>query len=179
MLYKSVLFLFFITLLGERLTAQDGLIFSNSPTLKGTESVEVGTVNFEFQTYVTENDLISISQDLLQEHPFGPLVSRKIYLLQSKYTFQVPVVPGNPQTKTVIRKAIIYDAVQKIEHHLKKSVRKKVMSNEQATQLFNQVLDVALNAFAADTTNFEKTINKMEDPSSLVDLFVKKVKLAS
>lgn len=179
MLYKSVLFLFFITLLGERLTAQDGLVISNSSASKGIESVEVGTANFEFQTYVTESDLISISPDLLQEHSFGPLVSRKIYLLQSKYTFQVPVVPGNPQTKTVIRKAIIYDAVQKIEHHLKKSVRKKVLTNEQASKLFNQVLDVALNIFAADTTNFEKVISKIEDPSSLVDLFVKKVKLAS
>ncbi len=179
MLIKIFLFLILITLLGEQLSAQDGLAVTNSSSLNGSGSIGSGITIFEFQTYVTDNDLISISQDLLQDHVFGPLVARKLYLLESKYTFQVPVVPGNPQTKTVIRKAVIYEAVQRIEHYLKKSVRKGVFSNDEATKEFNSVLDVALNAFAANSNNFEKMISKTDDPASLLVLFTKRVRLIS
>ncbi|MEI7524454.1 MAG: hypothetical protein WCJ95_09005 [Mariniphaga sp.] len=179
MLIRIFLFIILITLLVERLSAQDGLAVTNSSTFKGSESAGSGITIFEFQTYVTDNDLISISQDLIQDHLFGPLVARKLYLLESKYTFQVPVVPGNPQTKTVIRKAVIYEAVQKIEHFLKKSVRKGILSNEEATKEYNSVLDVALNAFAANSNNFEKIISKTDDPASLLVLFTKRVRLIS
>ena len=179
MIIKILSLSILIILLGEKLSAQDGLAVTSVSTFKSSESAGSGITIFEFQTYVTENDLISISQDLLQEHSFGPLVSRKLYLLQSKYTYQVPVVPGNPQTKTVIRKPVIYEAVQKIEHYLKKSVRKGIVSNEEAVTEFNSVLDVALNIFAADSNSFEKAISKSDDPSSLIVLFTKRVRLVS
>ena len=179
MIIRISIFLILFTLVVEKLSAQDGLAVTNSSAFKGVESAGSGITIFEFQTYVTDNDLISITQDLLQDHVFGPLVSRKLYLLGSKYTFQVPVVPGNPQTKTVIRKVAIYEAVQKIEHYLKKSVRKGTLSQEEAVKSFNCVLDVALNVFAADSNNFEKEIVKTDDPTTLIILFTKRVRLVS
>lgn len=176
---RILLLLILISLLGEKLSAQDRLAVANVSTLQGSESTGSRITIFEFRAYITDNDLISISQDLLLEHSFGQLVSRKLYLLQSKYTSQVPVVPGNPQTKTVIRKAAIYEAVQKIEHYLRKSVRKGTKSNDEAAKEFNNVLDVALNAFAAESNDFEKTISKTDDPSSLIVLFTKRVRLVT
>ncbi len=178
-LQKALIFLFLVSVIGERLTAQNGLAITNSSTFKGAESSASGSgiTLFEFQSYVSENEIASISQDALQDHVFGQLIARKVFLLESKYTSQVPVIPGNPQTKTVIRKAVIYDAVHKMEHYLKKSVRKGTMSTEIASELFDKVLDIALNVYAADSTNFEKAINKIDDPAELVVLFTKRVNL--
>ena len=64
-----------------------------------------------------------------------------------------------------------------MEHYLKKSVRKGTMSTEIASELFDKVLDIALNVYAADSTNFEKAINKIDDPAELVVLFTKRVNL--
>jgi hypothetical protein len=176
-LQKAAIFLFLVSVIGEKLTAQNGLAITNSSSFKGAESTGSGINLFEFQTYVSENDIASISEDALQDHVFGQLIARKVFLLESKYTSQVPVIPGNPQTKTIIRKAVIYDAVHKMEHYLKKSVRKGNMSSEIATGLFDKVLDVALNVYAADSNNFEKTISKIDDPADLIVLFTKRVNL--
>jgi iron uptake system EfeUOB component EfeO/EfeM len=96
-------------------------------------------------------------------------------LLEAKYTYQVPIIPGNPQTKMVIRKPVIYDAVLKIERHLKKSLKKGDVSLEAAETDFNKVLDVAFNVLTVDTESFEKAITKTNDIHSLTNLFTKRV----
>ena len=179
MLIRFLLLLILAGLITDRISAQNSLALANAANTTGSGSAGSGLSVYEFRIYVFENDLTSISEDLLQQHVFGQLVSRKLYLLESKYTFEVPVVPGNPQTKTVIRKPVIYEAVKKIEHYLKKSARKGIMSNDAAATAFNKVLDVALNAFAADSGNFEKTIEKCDDLVSLIALFTNRVNLIS
>ena len=176
MLFRSLAFLGLLT---EKLFAQDVLAIANPANINRAGSVGAGLPVFEFQVYVNENDYTSISDDLLESHVFGQLVSRKLYILESKYTFQVPAVPGNPQTKTVIRKPVIYEAVKRIEHYLKKSVRKGSITQEAASITFNKVLDVAINAFAADSNNFENTISKTDDLASLINLFANRVILIS
>jgi hypothetical protein len=114
---------------------------------------------------------------MIGEHMLGKLVSEKLYLLESKYTYQVPIVPGNPQTRTIVRKPVIYDAVRKIERHLKKSVKKGEISTETASAEFNKVLDVAFNVLTAETTSFEKAITSTGDVNLLTNLFTKHVTL--
>ena len=171
-----ILILIFLLFSG-RTFSQDALAMSDSGDAKSNGSLTSGLPVFEFRVYANNNDLDAITKDMAGEHLLGDLVSRKLYLLESKYTFEVPTVPGNPQTRTMVRKPVIYDAVKKVERYLKKSVKKGEVPLETASEEFNKVLDVAINVLTADTRNFEKTISKTEDMVSLINLLTKRVNL--
>jgi len=177
---KTSLFLIFSAFLiftSERLLAQNDLAMAFPKEVARTSSSSTGLSVFEFKVYSNENDLSTISKDMIEEHVFGELVSKKLYLLDSKYTYIVPIIPGNPQTKTIVRKPVIYDAVKKVERYLKKSVKKGEISIKTASADFNKVLDVANSVCTADTKSFEKEISNTNDMVSLVDLFTKRVNL--
>jgi hypothetical protein len=132
---------------------------------------------FEFKAYPRDSYLNNISKELAGEHPFGDLVAKKIYLFNEFYTSEEPLFPGNPATKTIIKKPIIYDAVKRIERDLKKSVKKGETSVSEASSILNTVLDVALNIQTEDTRDFEKAIGNAANTKSKIELFTKMVRL--
>jgi len=134
---------------------------------------------FEFRTSLTEEQISEISTELVEEHELGEMVSKKFYLLDSKYTYEMPLVPGNPQSKTMIRKPIVYESVYKIEKYLKKSVKKGELSTENATRIMHKVLDVANCIVTIDSSKFEKEINQHKNPEALTQLFMNQVKLVN
>lgn len=176
---KTSLHLIFIlfVLTSVKLFAQNDLAMAFSKEIAKSSSSSAGLPVFEFKVYSNENDLNTISNDMIERHVFGETVSKKLYLLDSKYTYKVPMVPGNPQMRTIVRKPAIYDAVMKIERYLKKSVKKGAISMETASADFNKVLDVANSVCTADTKSFEKEISSMNDVVSLVNLLTKRVNL--
>jgi len=166
-----------LSAISGRVFAQDALAMNFIGDTKTTKVAVAGLPDFEFRASDNTNDLKAISSEMIGEHFLGKLVSEKLYLLEAKYTYQVPIVPGNPQTRTMIRKPVIYDAVIKIERYLKKSVKKGEISTETASTEFNKVLDVAFNVLTAETTSFEKAITETNDVNSLTNLFTKRVTL--
>lgn len=168
----------FIFLLGAgRLFAQEVLALALTGDTKKAASASINLPVFEFRASSNEYDLSSVSKDMIGDHILGDQVAQKLYLLESKYTYEVPIVPGNPQTRTMIRKPVIYEAVIKIERYLKKSVKKGGISIETASAELNKVLDVAFNVLTAETESFEKTISESNDVNSLTSLFTKRVTL--
>ena len=157
--------------------AQEALAMNFTGDTKTTKIAVAGLPSFEFRASDNNNDLKAISSEMIGEHFLGKLVAEKLYLLNSKYTYEVPIVPGNPQTRTMIRKPVIYDAVKKIERYLKKSVKKGELTTEIASAEFNKVLDVAFNVLTAETASFEKAIGETTDANSLTNLFTKQVNL--
>jgi hypothetical protein len=135
------------------------------------------TPSFEFKAYPKDSYLNGISKEMAGEHLFGDLVAKKIYLLNDFYTSEENLFPGNPATKTVIKKPIIYEAVKRIERDLKKSVKKGETSVSDASSIMNTVLDVALNIQTEDTRDFEKAIGNSADTKSKIELFTKTVRL--
>jgi hypothetical protein len=157
--------------------AQDAIAMNFTGDTKTSKTASVELPVFEFTASPNDSDLNSISSEMIEEHILGKLVSVKLYLLESKYTYQVPIIPGNPQTRTIVRKPVIYDAVIKIERYLKKSVKKGEISTETASIEFNKVLNVAFNVLTAETASFEKAITESNDAHSLTNLFTKRVTL--
>jgi len=98
-------------------------------------------------------------------------------LFNEFYTSEEYLFPGNPATKTVIKKPVIYDAVKQIERDLKKSVKKGKTSVSEASSIMNTVLDVALNIQTEDTRDFERAIENTGNTKSKIDLFTKMVRL--
>lgn len=130
---------------------------------------------FEFKAYPMDSYMREVSSEAAGSHPFGEIIAKKCYLLDEKYTSQVALTPGNPASKTVIKKPVIYESVKRIERDLKKSVRKGEISLNTATNDLNAVLDVALNIITVDTGLFENAIKSAGDTNSIIELFTKRV----
>jgi hypothetical protein len=132
---------------------------------------------FVFNGFSHDYELDNITTEMAGEHPFGDKLAKKLFLLGEKYTSEVELIPGNPQTKTVIQKPVIYNAVRRIEKQLKKSVRNGEISLETASADLNKVLDIALNILNTDTKDFEAAIESMNDNTAKIELFTKGVNL--
>jgi hypothetical protein len=157
--------------------AQEALTY-NTGIHKTESEIKSPTVYvFEFTAYSRDYELDNITTEMAGEHPFGDQISKKVYLLESKYTSEVALIPGNPQTKTVIQKPVIYETVKRIEKQLKKSVKKEELSVSDAAYTFNKVLDVALNTLTANTERFESAIESLDETDAKIDLFTKRVNL--
>jgi hypothetical protein len=132
---------------------------------------------YEFKAYPKDSYLNSISKEMAGEHLLGDLIAKKFYLFNKFYTSEENLFPGNPATKTVIKKPVIYEAVKQIERDLKKSVKKGKTSVSEASSIMNTVLDVALNIQTEDTRDFERAIENSGNTKSKIDLFTKMVRL--
>jgi len=171
------LILIIFLLSAGKIWAQDVLALNNGGDSKTNNSGSISLAVYEFKAYPIDEEISSIPKEMIGDHVFGKVVAEKMYLFESKYTYQVPIVPGNPQTRTMIRKPVIYDAVMKIERSLKKSVKKGEITTEAAASDFNKVLDVALNVLTAETGNLEKEISKTNNTPLLTSLFTKRINL--
>lgn len=176
---KSVLLLLIIFVLPpiNKVSSQNALVINAPKETRKAAPTGAKLPVFEFRTSLTEQQISEILPELVESHDLGEMVSKKFYLLDSKYTYEMPLVPGNPQSKTMVRKPVIYESVYKIEKHLKKSVKKGEISVENATTIMNKVLDVANCILTVDTHDFEKEISQRKDPQSLTQLFMNQVKL--
>jgi hypothetical protein len=158
-------------------SAQEALTYASKPHKTETKSSPNSLPVFDFAGYSYDYELAKITVEMSGEHALGDVIAKKVYLLDEKYKSEVALIPGNPQTKTVIQKPILYNAVKRIEKHLKKSVKKGETSIDSATYLYNKVLDVALSLKNADTKAFENAISSAEDEAAKIELFTKRVNL--
>lgn len=174
---KFTLLAITIILLSYVSNSQHLLTYADDAIPGNTDKTGKAVKVFEFKAYSKDSELADITSEMAGSHSFGDLTAKKLYLLDQKYTSEVPVVPGNPQTRTLIKKPVIYDAVKKIEKDLKKSVKKGDLPQEAATDKFNKVLDIALNLITANTDSFEEAIYKASSIDSKIDLFTRQVVL--
>jgi hypothetical protein len=177
---KLILILWvFILPLAMVTKSQDLVALLPPEETKKSAPITSSLIVYEFRTSLTEQQISEISSELIERHEFGEMVSKKLYLLDSKYTYEMPLVPGNPQSKTMVRKPVIYESVYKIEKYLRKSVKKGEMSLENAAKIMHKVLDVANCIVTIDSSSFEKEINQRKNPESLTQLFMNQVKLVN
>lgn len=88
---------------------------------------------------------------------------------------RIPVVPGDPTTRIVIKKGDLFNAAKRVSKGLEEDVNDHKMSEAEATEKMNQVLNVAISAFySEDSKSFEKALrNNKKDYNQLVALFSK------
>jgi len=174
-----LLLILFVLTPVSKVNSQNALVINSPEETRKAVATASRLPVFEFRTSLTEQQISELSPELVESHDLGEMVSKKFYLLDSKYTYEMPLVPGNPQSKTMVRKPVVYESVYKIEKYLKKSVKKGEMSVENASTIMNKVLDVANCILTVDTSNFEKEIENRKNPQALTQLFMNQVKLVN
>jgi len=132
---------------------------------------------FEFRAYDLGYELNALSPDEIENHAFGLEISRKNEIFTKRYVSKESIVPGNPRTKTIIKKPLIYNSVRDIEKYLVKSMEKGEISYESGRDILSKTLDVALNILATDTSDFEKELKTKSDDISKIELFTQRLKL--
>lgn len=172
----SLVALFFVLLVKAQVVA----INSGNKLVETSKSViaESKTPIIEIHVdWLKTDEVKNIQDDVVEYHDFGVVVAKKMYLLDKTYTYQVAISPGNPSKKTMIRKPVIYHSVIEVEKYLKKLVRKHDLSVAQATQLYNQVLDIALNSYSVKTEQLEDAVAGSKTSQEILSLYTTSVKI--
>ena len=124
--------------------------------------------------------LYSVSQptdeQLAQVSADSELGRRSAFLLdelQNLCVKRVPVVPGDPTTRIVIKKGELYNAARKVAKGLEDDVRANRLAADDAAATMDKVLTAAISAFyAEDSRSFEKALkDNKKDYRRLLALF--------
>jgi hypothetical protein len=175
MIKRMLLFVMVATLVSNILSAQNLLTMQTENPKEITSNPDKKVIVFNFTAHHLDSELEGITPEIAGNHPFGAEIAKKLYLFTEKYTSQVPLTPGNPAVKTVIRKPVIYESVRRIERDLKRQAKKGAIAMTAAADQLNMVLDVALNVVSVDTRSFEEAIETSSNTESKIELFTKRV----
>ncbi len=156
---------------------QEPMVLAKAASVSIRNTPTKSPTTFVFQAFTSDYRLAEITEEMAGEHFLGSVVAKKLYLLDEVYTSEVAVVPGNPQSKMVVKKPAIYNSVRRIEKYLTKSVKRGQIQAESATADLNKVLDIALSIISADTGSFEAAIDAANDDPQRIFLFTKCVTL--
>ena len=162
------IFLGTVTAQGDNFTTTDG---GNKEKPSNESSLE--ECQFEFTDYGTAEELNSITAQEAGSHYLGEMNAKKFKLIQNLYTYQTSIGPGNPGTRTVIQKPLIYSAIHKMNKYLKKNLRKGNFSEDEANEILSHSLDVVIAAFSQNTDDFESALKQSKEPEEIVSLFQK------
>lgn len=91
-----------------------------------------------------QKDLEEINSIDVQHHAFGDAVAKRLHLFENAYTYYSEPAPGAFSGKKVIDKPVIYHTIYKIDKHLRKQVRKEVITKTSGADKLNYYLELAL-----------------------------------
>lgn len=148
--------------------------FAGSEKEMGTEKNSNATPTWEFIYSVaqpTEQQLAELDGN----SEFGKQTAFLYNQLQGLCVKRIPVVPGDPTTRIVIKKGDLFKAARKVSEGLEDDVKEHKISQQEAADKMNKVLDVAISAFySEDSKSFEKALrDSKKDYNQLVALFSK------
>lgn len=148
--------------------------FAGNENEMGTDKTNSTVPAWEFIYSVaqpTEQQLDQISGNV----EFSKQTSFLFDQLKGLCVKRIPVVPGDPTTRIVIKKGDLFNAAKRVSKGLEEDVKDHKMSETEATEKMNQVLNVAISAFySEDSKSFEKALkNNKKDYKQLCALFSK------
>lgn len=148
--------------------------FAGNENEMGTDKTNSTVPAWEFIYSVaqpTEQQLDQISGNV----EFSKQTSFLFDQLKELCVKRIPVVPGDPTTRIVIKKGDLFNAAKRVSKGLEEDVNDHKMSEAEATEKMNQVLNVAISAFySEDSKSFEKALrNNKKDYQQLCALFSK------
>jgi hypothetical protein len=130
---------------------------------------------YRFKNNLSYYDNNAVDMSLVTPHYLGNNIAIKLYLLKDAYTRVQPATPTSPSEKTIIEKPIIYYAITRLSRKYKREIKKGNISEDQARENLNEVLDVGLSIFHDDTDEFENELKTAKKPEEIVQVFSKVV----
>ncbi|WP_321479506.1 hypothetical protein [uncultured Bacteroides sp.] len=159
---------------GNELAINSNRTSSNKSTVHST-SLSSNSNSESWEFYLGLSQEFSAEEQAEANHTFGGKVGCMLQLVKSLYFTREQIVPGDPQTRIVLKKPAIYKALTNIQKDLKKKVKKGIVPLNQARENFIQVLNVALAAVDTESTiSFEDALQKnRKNADAQLSLFYK------
>ncbi len=132
----------------------------------------------KYQFDYQEKELTGVSEAFVKKHFLGEAVALQMQLLRESYTYKVEDQISKV-VNTVIEKPSIYNSVSKVNKYLKKKLKSKEITTEEAEQVLSNVLIITLNIRYQDTAALEEELWKLKDPKEINDLYSNRVALNS
>lgn len=107
----------------------------------------------------------------VRKHPLGAEYTKKMVLLQDRYTRVEPASPTSPAPKTKILKPIVYNSVKKVNKHFVKGLKKKMVTEEIARESIALCLDIALKVYSKNTSILESKIRAAKTAEDIVAVY--------
>lgn len=176
---KTILMLFVLQIFPVpiRLTAQEAYPVLASIALDTLGKEERSPLVYEYRLIAYAYELSQMTPSETQNGIFGESIDRKLALTEKLYVTKKEIVPGNPRTRDIIRKPVIYLAVRKTERFLIRQVKQHEMQKVEAEKLMNQVLNVALSLFPAESDRVEQALASIRDDQTRLNFFRYQIKL--
>ena len=140
-----------------------------------SQSADEDVFYFDFMADKIDDSEIDVTY--LRAHPFGVDVAKKLELLRESYTWKEEASATVPRDRTIVEKPVIYYAMQKLNGHYKKIVKKGAMDEEEAKMALINAIDIALVIRYQQTAQFETTLRNYKKGEELAPVFAEKVKM--
>lgn len=155
---------------------QSQTLAMNNLTSPGTDdplivvpSEKMVKTSFIFNVY---GDIPEKKPAFEEEHFLGNLISSKWNTFLVNYTQEYETKVGLSNSVIEIQKPVIYNAVTKVNKHLKKITHKGLISESEARQKMGHILDCAnVMCFENETREFEQALLECKDPTKIMLLF--------
>ena len=109
-----------------------------------------------------------------EEHFLGNAISPKWNTFLKNYTHEYTVEVGFSNSGVELLKPAIYNAVERANRYVKKSLKKGLFSRDEAIRIMSHILDCAnVICFESDTENIEKAAREAKSGEDVVALFNK------
>jgi len=145
---------------------------ASANNLNSGESKKITVFNFDVNNIVPE-ELKKVPEEMTETHFLGDQIAKKMYVFKDLYTYREVIAIGNPTIRTFFNKPRIHHSVKKIEKYIKRSVNKGEMTLDDATAMFNNVLDIAINIYNMNTDQFEDSLRLAGNATDIILVFNK------
>ncbi|WP_258104464.1 hypothetical protein [Marinoscillum sp. MHG1-6] len=146
--------------------------------LLGSFSIQVRAQDiYEFDYIEDKLDLSILDDSFNYSHFMGETIGKKLELLKLSYTWQEDPTPTSPTALTVVEKPMIYNNIKKIERYYKKAIKKGEISEEQAANEFEGIIDIALFVRYQKTDQLESRLESIKEEREMVQLFTNNIQL--
>lgn len=130
----------------------------------------------KYQFQYQEKEQGEIESISFKDHFLGEEIAIKMQLMKENYTYRVMDEITRVES-TEIEKASIYYSVNKLNKYLKKGIKKGEIEKEQAKELLENVLTVAINIRYQETAELEKELWGLKDPKVIATLYDREIVL--
>lgn len=127
----------------------------------------------EFQ-YTVYGEIPVAETTFEEDHFLGEAISEKWNTFLKNYTHEYTVEVGFSGSGVELVKPAIYNAVERANKYVRKSLKKGLFSKDEAVRIMSHVLDCAnVICFEGDTENIEKAAREAKSGEEAVALFNK------
>ena len=126
---------------------------------------------FVFANTLSDTSTVKIDYELAGSNYFGPLIARKMYLLEKTYTYVEKGTPMSPSDKTIVQKPVIFYAIKKLAKYYKKQVKKNRISKSEAIDKLDRILNIGYVIYSQNTDEFEAYLREQKKPQDIEKAF--------